>query len=193
LKFFFKKNFKKNKIDLYNQRNWLKTKRFDFFNNLPTFKNFILKKGSALKSKVELTHVLKNINYFLYFNSEFLLKNYTPVKGLIENFLLKKMNSVYIVDSVMNIIKPPFVVKTVLIPKKLRKKTKQKYLVKIVYKNENKRLSSSYKQLYHYSNNFTDRKFKFRLYKAFMFSFLEWKNSHLFKLKGVVFKKFFKF
>jgi hypothetical protein len=26
-----------------------------------------------------------------------------------------------------------------------------------------------------------------------MFSFLEWKNSHLFKLKGVVFKKFFKF
>jgi hypothetical protein len=31
------------------------------------------------------------------------------------------------------------------------------------------------------------------LYKAFMFSFLEWKNSYLFKLKSMVFKKFFKF
>ena len=72
-----------------------------------------------------------------------------------------------------NLIKPPFVVKSILVPKKLRKKTKQKYLVKIVYKNENKRLKNSYKQLYYYSNKFNDGKFETRLYKSIMFSFLD--------------------
>jgi division protein CdvB (Snf7/Vps24/ESCRT-III family) len=73
----------------------------------------------------------------------------------------------------MNLIKPPFVIKSVIVPKKLRKKTKKKYLIKIVYKNENKRLKNAYKQLYYYSNKFTDSKVNIRLYKAFMFSFLE--------------------
>jgi hypothetical protein len=72
-----------------------------------------------------------------------------------------------------NLIKPPFVVKSILIPKKLRKKTKQKYLIKIVYKNEAKRLKNSYKQLYYYSNKFVDSKFQIRLYKSIMFSFLD--------------------
>jgi hypothetical protein len=30
------------------------------------------------------------------------------------------------------------------------------------------------------------------LYKSLVFSFLDWKNSYLFKLKSLVFKKFFK-
>jgi hypothetical protein len=72
-----------------------------------------------------------------------------------------------------NLIKPPFVVKSILIPKKLRKKTKQKYLIKIVYKNEAKRLKNSYKQLHYYSNKFVDSKFQIRLYKSIMFSFLD--------------------
>jgi hypothetical protein len=93
----------------------------------------------------------------------------------------------------MNLIKPPFVVKSVTLPKKLKKKTKRKYLIKIVYKNENKRLKSAYKQLYYYSNKFNDSNINVRLYKAFMFSFLDWRNSYLFKLKSMVFKKFFKF
>ena len=84
-----------------------------------------------------------------------------------------KLNFLYIFNIVLNLIKPPFVVKSVLIPKKLRKKTKQKYLIKIVYKNDNKRLKSSYKQLYYYSNKFTDSNYKIRLYKSFMFSFLD--------------------
>ena len=82
----------------------------------------------------------------------------------------KKLNYIYIFNIVTNLIKPPFVIKSMLIPKKLRKKTKQKYLIKIVYKNENKRLKSSYK---HYSNKFIDSKFKTRLYKSLLFSFLD--------------------
>ena len=85
----------------------------------------------------------------------------------------KKLSYLYAFDIVTNLIKPPFVIKSMLIPKKLRKKTKQKYLIKIVYKNENKRLKSSYKQLHYYSNKFTDSKFKIRLYKSLTLSFLD--------------------
>ncbi len=105
----------------------------------------------------------------------------------------KKLNYLYVFTIVSNLIKPPFVIKSMLIPKKLRKKTKQKYLIKIVYKSENKRLKNSYKQLNYYSNKFTDGKFSTRLYKSLTYSFLDWKNSYLFKLKTMVFKKFFKF
>lgn len=84
-----------------------------------------------------------------------------------------KLNTIYVFNVVADLIKPPFVVKSTLIPKKLRKKTKKKYLIKIVYKNDSKRLKSSYKQLYYYSNKFTDSSFKIRLYKSLMFSFLD--------------------
>ena len=84
-------------------------------------------------------------------------------------------------------------VTSLIIPKKLRKKIKKKYLIKIVYKDESKRIRNSYKQLYYYSKKFTDNSFNVRLYKSLIFSFLEGKNSHLFKLKSSIFKKFFKF
>lgn len=85
----------------------------------------------------------------------------------------KKLNYLYVFDIVTNLIKPPFVIKSMLVPKKLRKKTKQKFLIKIVYKNENKRLKNSYKQLNYYSNKFADSKFSARLYKSLTFSFLD--------------------
>jgi len=85
----------------------------------------------------------------------------------------KKLNYLYVFNIVSTLIKPPFVIKSMLIQKKLRKKTKQKYLIKIVYKNENKRLKNSYKQLNYYSNKFTDGKFSTRLYKSLTYSFLD--------------------
>jgi hypothetical protein len=87
--------------------------------------------------------------------------------------IYKKLNYLYVFGIVSNLIKPPFVIKSMLIPKKLRKKTKQKYLIKIVYKNENKRLKNSYKQLNYYSNKFVDSKYSTRLYKSLTYSFLE--------------------
>jgi hypothetical protein len=62
-----------------------------------------------------------------------------------------------------------------------------------MYKGEDKRVKNSYKQLKYYSKKFQDTKFSVRLYKSFMFSLLDWKKSHLFKLKTAIFKKFFKF
>lgn len=134
-----------------------------------------------------------NINNFVYTKDTFIFENYPSVKGLVDEILVKKHNSLYLFNLVINMIKPPFVIKSITVPKKLKKKTKKKYLIKIIYKNENKRIKSSYKQLYYYSNKFTDSKISVRLYKSILFSFLEWKSSHLFKLKSAVFKKFFKF
>jgi len=91
----------------------------------------------------------------------------------LDDIIDKKFNYVHLFNVVTDLIKPPFVVKSVVIPKKLRKKTKQKYLIKIVYKSESKRLRNSYKQLCYYSNKFSDNKFGIRLYKALIFSFLD--------------------
>jgi len=156
------------------------------------FNKFLIKNGLLTKSKYILSLVFKNFNYFLYYNKQFLFKNYPNQKWIVEDMLFKKLNYLYVFNLVSNLIKPPFVIKSVLIPKKLRKKTKQKYLIKIVYKHENKRLKNSYKQLHYYSNKFSDSKFSTRLYKSLTFSFLDWKNSYLFKVKTIVFKKFFK-
>ncbi len=157
------------------------------------FNKFLIKNGLFTKSKYILSKVFKNFNYFFYYNQQFIYKNYPSQKWIIEDMVDKKLNYLYVFTIVSNLIKPPFVIKSMLIPKKLRKKTKQKYLIKIVYKSENKRLKNSYKQLNYYSNKFTDGKFSTRLYKSLTYSFLDWKNSYLFKLKTMVFKKFFKF
>ena len=93
----------------------------------------------------------------------------------------------------VNLLKSPFIVKSIAVAKKLKKRTKKKYTVKIVYSNETKRTRNTYKQLVYYSNEFFDRKITTRLYKSLIFSFLEWKNSQLYKLKTTVFKKYFKF
>ena len=161
-------------------------------NNFDLFSRFLIKDGFFIKNKLVLSDVYKNINYFLYNNSKFIKTNYPSLIWMLDDIIDKKLNYVYLFDVVSNLIKPPFIVKSISIPKKLRKRTKQKYLIKIVYKNENKRLKNSYKQLYYYSNKFPDSKFRIRLYKSLIFSFLDWKNSYLFKLKSMVFKKFFK-
>lgn len=161
--------------------------------NFNSFSKFLLNGGNLSKMRLLLGVILYNMNNFIYTKNGFIFENYSQIKGLVDEILKKKYNSLYIFNLVIDVIKPPFVVKSVAIPKKLKKKTKRKFLIKIVYKNENKRLKSSYKQLHYYSNKFTDSKMSVRLYKAILFSFLEWKDSHLFKLKSAVFKKFFKF
>lgn len=160
---------------------------------LNNFLKFLTKNGALVKEKNTMALLLENLNYFLYSNTEFIYESYPNVRWVLEDLIQKKLTYIHIFNIVINLIKPPFVVKSILIPKKLRRKTKQKYLIKIVYKNDNKRLKSSYKQLCYFSNKFTDSKFKVRLYKSMMFSFLDWKSSELFKLKSMIFKKFFKF
>ncbi len=140
---------------------------------ISTFGNFFSPTGSLLKNKLLISKIISNINYNIHYNNVYLTNSYPHIKWIIDDMLQKKTNFSYVFNITSNLIKPPFVVKSVLIPKKLRKKTKQKYLVKIVYKNENKRLKNSYKQLYYYSNKFNDSSFDARLYKSILFSFLD--------------------
>jgi hypothetical protein len=142
-------------------------------NNFIAFSKFFLKNGKLIKTRLLLSFVLLNFNHFIYNNFNYIAENSPQIKWVISDIFEKRLNFLYIFDLVINLIKPPFVIKSVAIPKKLKKKTKKKYLIKIVYKNENKRLKSAYKQLYYYSNKFTDSSVNVRLYKAFMFSFLD--------------------
>jgi hypothetical protein len=162
-------------------------------NNVKYFTKFIIKGGSLIKEKKSITTIMKNFNFFLYYNYDYIYSNYPILESVVVNLVLKKLNFIDLFNKIITLIKPPFIVTSLAVPKKLRRKIKKKYLIKIIYKNENKRIKNSYKQLYHYSKKFIDSNFKVRLYKSFMFSFLDWKNSHLFKLKIAIFKNFFKF
>jgi len=174
LKFFYKNNktfFKQKQTNSFKQKQTNLSVLDDF--KILNFSKFLTKDGKFIKNKLILSDVLKNLNFFLYFNQNYIYNQYPNTKSILENFFFKKNNYLSLFDLTTDLIKPPFVVKSMLIPKKLRKKTKEKYLIKIVYKNENKRLNSSFKQLFYYSNKFTDSKFKTRLYKSLIFSFLD--------------------
>ena len=175
MKFFLSKNKQQSKIKTTHTYNSPDSTYniVDIDLSISSFSKFLINNGTLIKTKINLSDVFKNINYFIYYNSNYINSNYPEQKWIVDDIITKKLNYVYVFNIVTNLIKPPFVVKSMLIPKKLRKKTKQKYLIKIVYKNENKRLKSSYKQLTHYSNKFTDSRFKTRLYKSLVFSFLD--------------------
>ena len=174
MKFFCKKNIKntlkKNPKKIsYPTILWTNTNTF----NTNIFTRFLVNRGLLLKEKNNLSTIFKNFNHFLYNESQYIYENYPFAKGALENLFQKNFNCIYIFDIVVDLVKPPFIVKSVSVPKKLRKRTKQKYLIKIVYKNDKKRLKGAYKQLYYYSKTFTDINFKTRLYKSLMFSFLD--------------------
>jgi len=179
LKFFFKPkkvNFLKKTLTLYKTTHYLTGgSQHDYYTvcELHNFSRFLAKSGGLVKEKYNLSLLLTNINYLIYTKTSFLYDSYPNIRWIIEDLIQKKLTYLHIFSIVINLIKPPFVIKSIIIPKKLRKKTKQKYLIKIVYKNDNKRLKSSYKQLYYYSNKFSDSRFNIRLYKSLMFSFLD--------------------
>ena len=196
MKFFFKidRPYKGiSKIVLKKPNLFFKNTNNCIVNNVDVFSRFFLKNGYLLKYKNIFSIVLKNLNFFLYQKNDFFLKQYPNVGWILINSFEKNLNYTHIFNTTINLIKPPFIIKSILVPKKLKKKTKQKYLVKIVYRDENKRMKNSFKQIQYFSKKFDNNKFSVRLYKSLLFTFLEWKDSYLFKLKLVVFKKFFKF
>ena len=139
-----------------------------------------------------LGDVFKKINFLVFFNKSTLINNYSAMSWLLEDIFEKKLNITTIIPTLLELIKPPFIVKTLSIPKKLKKKSKLKYKIKFIYKNDLGRIKESFKQLYYGSNNYMDCKLKTRIYKTLLLTMLEWKNSKIFKYKLMVFKKFFK-
>lgn len=140
---------------------------------LNNFSNFLIKNGQKTKIKNTLGIIGKNINLFIYNNIDYINTQYPNVKTIFEDFIFKKYNTTKLYDMLFFLIKPPFLIKAVSIPKKLKKKTKQKFLLKIVYRNESYRVKNCFKQIHYYSNKFENCSYQTRLYKSIMFSLFE--------------------
>lgn len=193
MKFFFKKVYLTSNISI--RKNIWKKNKIDIDSTKSDFIQFtkhFFKNGSLLKYKLYLSNVSQRFQYFLYKDFFTFLKDYPHMQGIMENFFEKNLNFLEIFQLTTNLIKPPFIMKSVNIPKKLKKKSGIKYLIKIVYRPECKRLNNAFKQLHIYSNSLQDNTFEIRLYKAILYTFFEWKDSMLYKNKVLIFKKFLK-
>ena len=193
MKFFLKRVLVKEKL---NFRKYVWKKNILGVDNtqsdLIIFTKHFFKNGCLTKYKLHVANVLQRFHYFLYNESSTFIKDYPHMLGIMENFFFKNLNFLEIFQLTINLIKPPFVIKSISIPKSLRKKTGIKYLLKIVYRPDCKRLGNAFKQLYTYSNSFRDNTFEIRLYKAVLYTFFEWKNSTVYKNKVLIFKKYLK-
>lgn len=174
MKFFFKKPLLKTKLPLF-KHIWKKgiLQVDSAQSSLLDFTKHVFRNGSLTKYKLHLANVLQMFHYFLYNDFSGFLKDYPHMSGIMENFFFKNLNFLEIFQLTIDLIKPPFVIKSICIPKKLRKKTGIKYLLKIVYRPEGKRLNNAFKQLYTYSNSLRDSTLEIRIYKAILYTFFE--------------------
>lgn len=172
MKFFFKLvnvNLQKKSLKKQNKNTTL----FKNFFEIQDFLKFLIKNGESIKKKNEMSIIIENFNYFLCSKSKYISEFYPDINPIIQNIIQKKLSYISVFSMTISLIKPPFIIKAIKIPKRLRRKTKKRFLTKIVYKNDTKKLKSAYKQLHYYSSKFSDSKFKVRCYKALMFSFLD--------------------
>lgn len=142
----------------------------------------------------------KNLNLIKFFFKNGSLKKYFLFfSDVSKNFFLNiffgrylKKNFFQVLPSLVNLIKPPFLVKITSVPKKLKKKVGLRYFLKVTYKSEIFRLKTAFKYLQNFTNDFNDSKYKYRLYKVFYNTWVQWKSSKLYKLKLLTFSKFLK-
>jgi hypothetical protein len=137
------------------------------------FNGFLCKSGESIKHKIILLGIFSKINFFIYKNIQFLYKNYLDSHWIFDNIYDKKLNFQKLFDNLIILLKPPFIIKSLLVSKKLKKKLKIKYTIKIVYKKDDKRVKSSLKQIYYNNNVYNDNKFSVRLYKSMLYSLLD--------------------
>lgn len=174
------------------EKNIFEKQIFDFKVKNSNFVNFFLKNGLKQKYRFFLSYLVLNFNYFIKNNLDFIKINYPDRLWIVEKMVFKKSYYHFILEQLLLLIEPPFIIKTIPISKKQKKKLKKKYRILITYVKSDKRKNNSFKQLYFYSNSFNDNKLKIRLYKSFLYTFLTYENSFLCKLKYTLFKKFLK-
>ena len=149
---------------------------------LSTYSNILCR---LLKNGLHIKYSRLLANLILIFNYELFIYQ-------LDFGWVGRMNFSNLLNTAVDLIKPPFVIQTTTVPKKLKRKIKLKYLIKIVYKGENLRAAIALKQLINNCTTFSDIKLKYRLYKSILTTFLQTTNSNLFKKKLLIFKKFFK-
>ena len=175
MKFFFLKKKQTKKLVYFNNSICVDKNKHILQTNtiLGDFNGILTKKGLSTMYKNILVKIFLNINVFLFFNKKYLYTNYQNTSWVFDNIFEKKINYQIIFDGLVNLLKPPFIIKSLLVSKKLKKKLKIKYTIKIVYKKDDKRIKNSLKQIYYNSNNYLDNKIGIRLYKSMLLSVLE--------------------
>ena len=166
-------------------------KRSFFLKNKKTYLTHALNRGVNISSYAGLLRVffkkgfllryskivgdLVSIFYFdLYLNS-------SSINVILLDHNIKKFYD--LLYNALNIVKPPFIIQTTSVPKKLKRKIGLKYLVKIVYTTETSRVKTATKQIINNSSLFADPTVGERIYKSFVEVLLLGKDSTLFKKK----------
>lgn len=154
--------------------------------------NFLTKCGLKFKTKNMFFKLAQQADRFLFENKDYIYQNYKDVVFITQEIFDKDQGFLGLLSNLLVTIRPPFVMKAIAVHKKSKKKSKNKYKLRIIYRDELLRTNNAVKQLQHHTNNYSDNKFILRLYKTILFTFLEQKNSELYKNKKKIFKKYFK-
>lgn len=194
MKFFSLKitNFFKNKsinlLDYSNNNNLVINTQKNYLND---YIKFFLKNGFKKKIKLQL---LKSFNFFFFFfnsnNTEYLnfQKNIDILKNsLFLNFNFFKIN--LILEFLINLINPIFDIVCYNTPLKYKKKSKKNFFFKLNYLNVQSRKQRALKWLYLHSFTFNDKMLSRKVFKSVLFTFLEGRQSFLYKKKIQIYRK----
>ena len=187
--FFFK--ISKNQKLFFNS---IKSNQLISNNFFDDYINFFFKSGFKKKIKLQL---LKSFNFFFlfFYNNNIQWDNFQKNINILKNSLFLNFNFFkinLILKLLINLINPVFDVICYNVPKTYKKKLKKNYFFKLKYLNNNLRAKRALKWLYLYSLNFNDKLFFKKIFKSIFFTFLEGKNSFLYKKKIQIYKKIIK-
>lgn len=153
---------------------------------------FIFKNGLKKSSKINL---LKAFNYFFlpFRTNNIIWEGLTNQINILKQSFFKDINFFnvnFILYWLTNFLNPIFDINCHAVPKKYKKKLKKNYFFKLKYNYFSSRKKISFKWLHLYSNNFNDRSLTKRLLKSLFFTFVNGKNSYLYKKKIYIYSKF---
>lgn len=173
LKLYFKQQNQKNKIKIL---------------------GYLLKTGNFSLNVINTHNVFSYIYKLLFTNNNLLLNlNYKYTKEFLYNFFKYTTynNFYFILNWILNWVKPMFFMDCVVVPKKYRKKLKKKYLYKIKYLSNTSRLNKGLKLIKNYKNSLKYYSNFNRELFCYLDLILNYKNSYIYLKKLDVYKKVF--
>lgn len=185
-KIFINNNFFKKKKSFYLNKN-----KFIIFNqnrnNLDKLINVSFSSGKKLK----FLNYMNNLNNAFYYS--FIYKS-SFFQSRFENYMLfynfSKENDFFfnlnfILSNIVNLNESIFNIKVVKLNKKLKKRFKKKFDFEVKYLRKHKRSLSVFKSLHLYSNSFNYYRYHERLLASLLLTFLNQKDSKIYKRKLV--------
>lgn len=185
-KIFIDSNFFKKKKYFYINKN-----KFIIFNhnrsNLDKLINVSLSDGKKLKF-LNYMNNLNNAFYYSFIRKSLFFQNRFENYMLFYNFSKENdffFNLNFILSNIANLNESIFNIKVVKLNKKLKKRFKKKFDFEVKYLQKHKRSLSVFKSLHLYANSFNYYKYYERLLASLLLTFLNQKESKIYKRKLV--------